>query len=302
MTTNQEDLSVRAFRAAGVMTVLATPFQADGTLDVPSLQRLVEHQIEGGVDGLVCFGLAGEGYKLADGERDTVLREVVRVAAGAVPVFASAEHNSIHAAVERTCRSLDAGASGVMAYPPTFVPGAPDEVVAYYDAIGSTGAEVVVQDAPAWTRTPLPVDLLGRIDRVAGGVTVKVEVLPSAPKVRALGALGIRTIGGYGALHLAEDLAAGVGGVMPGSAGPERFAAIWRDHLAGDVAAVKAGWRRALPLIAFQMQSLDVFVAAEKLLLHRAGIIADPSLRSPGQPLTADQVTWLDQLVEDCAR
>ena len=50
----------------GILSVLCTPFQEDGSIDKKSLKRLVEHNLSWGVDGLVCFGLASEIYKLSD--------------------------------------------------------------------------------------------------------------------------------------------------------------------------------------------------------------------------------------------
>lgn len=62
---------------AGVITVLPTPFDGRGRLDLDSLASLVQHSIAAGSDGLVCFGLASELYKLTDDERTVILRTVL---------------------------------------------------------------------------------------------------------------------------------------------------------------------------------------------------------------------------------
>ncbi|AIJ25622.1 dihydrodipicolinate synthase family protein [Amycolatopsis methanolica] len=47
----------------GLIPILATPFTADGELDLPSLRSLVEFQLSCGVEGLAVFGMASEGSR-----------------------------------------------------------------------------------------------------------------------------------------------------------------------------------------------------------------------------------------------
>lgn len=117
---------------AGVITVLPTPFDGRGRLDLDSLASLVQHSIAAGSDGLVCFGLASELYKLTDDERTVILRTVLDEVDGRVPVIAGSESNSIETAAARTSDYCAAGVSAVMVLPPTFVK--PDEstVIDYY--------------------------------------------------------------------------------------------------------------------------------------------------------------------------
>ena len=103
---------------AGVLSVLCTPFHDDGRVDLPSVRRHVEHSISAGADGVVVFGLAGEIYKLSDAERELILAAAVEAASG-VPVIAGSEHSGIEAAVDRSIRATELGASALMLYPPT---------------------------------------------------------------------------------------------------------------------------------------------------------------------------------------
>ena len=57
----------------GVVPPLLTPLTTEGDLDVPSLERLIEHHIAAGVDGLFVLGSSGEVAFFEDEMRDQVL-------------------------------------------------------------------------------------------------------------------------------------------------------------------------------------------------------------------------------------
>jgi len=284
----------------GILSVLCTPFQENGSLDKKSLIRLVEHNLSWEVDGLVCFGLASEIYKLSDRERDEMLELVVEIAAGSVPVIAGTEHSGVETAAIRSQDAARAGAAAVMLYPPTFVKLAPSQVKEYYEEISQkAGVPIIIQDAPAWTDVPLPVDLLVEIKKIAPRVEyVKVEAPPTAPKMAALLEQGLTPLGGYGALHLFEELSAGITGTMPGCSLPGLYCDLWQLHDSARRAECWELFTRALPLLSFQLGSLDLYVAVQKTLLTRIGVLSSSRLRRPGVKMTPAQIEWLDFLME----
>jgi hypothetical protein len=85
----------------GCGTALVTPFHPDTTIDVKALAALVEWQIASGIQFLVACGTTAETPSLTDREALDVVRIVVRVAAGRVPVVAGCTHNATREAVER---------------------------------------------------------------------------------------------------------------------------------------------------------------------------------------------------------
>jgi dihydrodipicolinate synthase/N-acetylneuraminate lyase len=294
-----ESAAPHAVQLRGVLSVLCTPFADDGSIDEVSLRRLVDHQLAWGVDALVVFGLAGELYKLTDEERRLVLRTVVSQASGAVPVIAGAEHSGLEAAAMRGREAVALGADALMVYPPTFVKPDPQTVVDYYEAVADAAqVPIVIQDAPAWTGVPLPVELLLDLSRRSGYLRwVKIEAPPAAAKITSLADAGLHVFGGYGALHLAEDLVSGIEAVMPGCALPGLYRDIWKLHQEGDQEAAFKLYANALPLLAFQMSSLDIFVAVQKHLLSQIRILDSPRLRRPGRELDAHQQRWLRLLM-----
>jgi 4-hydroxy-tetrahydrodipicolinate synthase len=85
----------------GCGTALVTPFRPDTTIDIDALAALVEWQIASGVQFLVACGTTAETPTLSDREALDVIRLVVRIAAGRVPVIAGCTHNATREAVER---------------------------------------------------------------------------------------------------------------------------------------------------------------------------------------------------------
>ncbi|MGA9719500.1 MAG: 4-hydroxy-tetrahydrodipicolinate synthase [Acidobacteriaceae bacterium] len=85
----------------GCGTALVTPFHPDTTIDVEALAALVDWQIASGIQFLVACGTTAETPSLSDREALDVIRIIVRVAAGRVPVIAGCTHNATREAVER---------------------------------------------------------------------------------------------------------------------------------------------------------------------------------------------------------
>ena len=71
----------------GVVPPVVTPLTADGAIDLVSFERLVNHLIDAGVDGLFVLGSSGEVAFLSDADRSLILTESVRIAAGRVKVL-----------------------------------------------------------------------------------------------------------------------------------------------------------------------------------------------------------------------
>ncbi|MCG8452619.1 MAG: 4-hydroxy-tetrahydrodipicolinate synthase [Spirochaetales bacterium] len=87
---------------SGVMTALVTPFAKNGSLDGEALDRLVDFQIENGVDALVPVGTTGESPTVSHDENMEVVERVIRRSNGKVPVIAGTGSNSTDEAIRMT--------------------------------------------------------------------------------------------------------------------------------------------------------------------------------------------------------
>jgi 4-hydroxy-tetrahydrodipicolinate synthase len=104
----------------GVFTALVTPMTENGKLDEKALRRLVDFQVEGGVNGLVPVGTTGESPTLDGEECRRVIQLVVEQARGRVPVIAGAGSNCTREAVEYARDAKQAGADATLQVAPYY--------------------------------------------------------------------------------------------------------------------------------------------------------------------------------------
>ena len=119
----------------GVYTALVTPMSEDGKLDEKALRRLVDFQIEGGVQGLVPVGTTGESPTLDGEECKRVIRIVVEQARGRVPVIGGAGSNSTAEAIEYARDAKEAGADATLQVAPYYNKPTNDGILAHFRAI-----------------------------------------------------------------------------------------------------------------------------------------------------------------------
>lgn len=137
---------------SGSITALATPFDADGELDLDAWQRLVRTQLEAGTQGVVVAGSTGEAAALYDAEFDLLLRAAVEAVAGQVPVIVGTGQSSTAKSIEQTRRAEAMGADLALVVTPPYVRPTQAGLVAHYRAIADDGAlPVMLYNVPGRT-------------------------------------------------------------------------------------------------------------------------------------------------------
>ena len=104
----------------GVFTALVTPFAADGSIDWPAFDRLVDRQIEAGIACLVPVGTTGEAATLDETEAEALIARCVSRSAGRAYVLAGAGANDTRKAVRAAKRAQAAGADGILVVTPYY--------------------------------------------------------------------------------------------------------------------------------------------------------------------------------------
>jgi 4-hydroxy-tetrahydrodipicolinate synthase len=95
---------------SGAMVAIITPFK-NGEVDFETLDKLVEFQLENGIDAIVPVGTTGECPTLSHAEHKQVVERVVKTVAGQIPVIAGAGSNSTAEAIELTDFAKKVGAA-----------------------------------------------------------------------------------------------------------------------------------------------------------------------------------------------
>ena len=277
-------------RFRGVFPIVSTTFREDGALDLESQLRLVRFLLDAGAHGLGLFGVASEGYTLADDERGTLLKAIVAEVAGRVPVVASTGHTGTDVAVALSREAESLGADALMVLPPYFLKPDADGVYQYFKAISeAVRIPIMVQDAPLMSLVPMGADLLARMGRELPRVAmVKVEAPPTASKVSSVRAKseGLVLFGGLNGQFLLEELARGAVGTMPGGDMTDAFVRIVGRVERGDHDGAFEDFGRILPLIRYELQP-GLGVSVMKTNLKAAGIIASARVRHPTSSVDA---------------
>jgi 4-hydroxy-tetrahydrodipicolinate synthase len=292
--------------ARGVFVIAATPFAADGALDLASLDRLVDFYLGHRVHGLTLLGIMGEAPKLTAEESLTVVRRVLSRTAGRVPVVVGVSSAGLSPLAALADGAMQAGAAGVMVAPAPGLRG--DEALfAYMQSVFEAldpATPVVYQDYPQATGVYLSVPLFHRmVDAFPRLVMLKHEDAPGLAKLTRLrqeaqhdGRRRVSVLVGNGALYFPQELARGADGAMTGFAYPEMLVEVYERFAAGDVDAAEDVFDAYLPLLRMEHQP-GVGLAVRKWLLHRRGAIASAALRAPAPALAAADTHELERLV-----
>ena len=156
----------------GCGTALVTPFDEKGRIDFRAIAKLVDWQIERGIDFLVPCGTTGESATLSGEERKAVTAAVVKAAAGRVPVIAGAGGNHTAKAVFWARDAEAVGADGILSVSPMYNKPSPAGLIRHFEAIAEASElPIIAYNVPTRTGTDMDVDTILRladIPRIAG--------------------------------------------------------------------------------------------------------------------------------------
>ncbi len=281
-----------AFVCEGTFTALVTPFRDDATqsLDLAALERLVEQQIAGGVDGLVACGTTGETSTLTDEEYVQVVSAVVRFARGRVPVIAGSGSNGTAKTIATSRKAEQLGVDALLVVTPYYNKPTQQGLIAHFTAVAdAVHTPIVLYNVPGRTACnllPVTVAELARhpnivgLKEAAGSLDQVIETIArTGGKFPVLSGedslcVPIYSVGGKGVISVVSNPA------------PALTAALYRDFRAG---RVEQAGRGQVALHAF-IKTLfsEPNPQPAKMAMHLLGLM-QPVVRLPLQ--TASEAT-----------
>ena len=120
---------------SGIIPPLVTPLRDNDTLDIESLERLIEHLIQGGVSALFILGTTGEEQSLSYRLRQQMIKETCRITQGRLPILACITDTSIIESIDLAKVAADCGASGVVSAPPYYFATGQPELAEFYEEL-----------------------------------------------------------------------------------------------------------------------------------------------------------------------
>lgn len=293
--------SMNTNQFSGVFTALATPMQA-GEVAYGDLEKLVAHQLEGGIDGLVSVGTTGESPTLNKTEHIEVIRATVKASGGKVPVYAGTGSNSTHEAVVLTREADQAGADGFLVVAPYYNKPSQEGLFIHFSQIAeSTEKPIILYSIPSRCGIEISVDVTARLFEKYPHVCCMKAAEGSCEKVTEY----VRELGPDYAVMSGDDgltlpfMSAGATGVISVASNlvVQPLVEMVRSANANDYAAARVTFLKYYPL--FKAIFLEPNPVPIKYALKQAGIITSDEVRLPLSPLTDATRSALDPILAE---
>jgi 4-hydroxy-tetrahydrodipicolinate synthase len=239
----------------GAITAIITPFAADLSVDLAALDRVIDRQLEQGIDGLVVCGSTGEAITLTQPEREQVIAHAVRRVRGRKPVYAGTSASSTAETVAATVKARDLGANGALIAAPAYNRPQQEGLYGHFAAVARAvpGFPIMLYNIPGRTAVHIATETIARLVRDFPGSFTSYkdatnnlkqadEVLAQCPGMAFLSGddaatLPLGALGAVGIVSVVSNLV------------PAEMAALARHINAGEFGAARKLHRRLLPLI-----------------------------------------------------
>ncbi|MBD2895916.1 dihydrodipicolinate synthase family protein [Spirillospora sp. NPDC000708] len=286
----------------GVVPPVCTPLTPGLDVDAASLERLVDHLVGAGVDGLFVLGSTSEVAFLPDAHRRTVLETVVKHVAGQVPVLAGAIDMTTLRVIEHARAAAELGCDGVVATAPFYTRTHPAEIETHLRRVAAAvPVPVYAYDLPVSVHSKLDAAMLLRLADEGVLAGVKDSSGDEGGLRGLLVALRDAGTGGFSVLTGSEltvdsALAMGAHGVVPGlgNVDPDGYVRLYRLCREGRWDEARAEQERLLRLFdivnagaAARMGRGSSALGSFKAALHLRGVIDCPVTAPPQIQLDA---------------
>jgi len=157
----------------GAFTALITPMKDSGEVDYDGYRRLIEFQIEEGIDGILPLGTTGETPTLDEDEEERLIAVAVETVKGRVPVLVGTGSNDTRYMVKYTERAKRLGADAALVVTPYYNKPNDDGLFRHFEAAAAVGLPVIVYNIASRTGRNIQTPLLEKISHLPGIVGVK---------------------------------------------------------------------------------------------------------------------------------
>ncbi|MEQ1827286.1 MAG: dihydrodipicolinate synthase family protein [Pirellula sp.] len=162
------------FRPKGIVPPLVTPLVDRDELDQTGLERLLEHVIAGGVDGVFILGTTGEAPSLSYRLRRELIDRVTSVIAGRIPVLVGITDTSFVESVRLADHAKRAGAAAVVLSTPYYFPAGQTELTGYVEnLVPELELPLVLYNMPSLTKVWFEIETLERLAAIEQIIGVK---------------------------------------------------------------------------------------------------------------------------------
>lgn len=283
----------------GAWTALITPFKA-GEIDDAAYDKLIEHQISGGIFGLVVCGTTGESVTLTSEEKLHQIKRTVELAKGRVPVMAGTGSSSTRATVDMTRRACELGVDAVLVVTPAYNKPTQAGLVEHFRQVSSASSKpIMLYNVPGRTACNMLPATVAEIAKSCSNVVAIKEAGGSVAQMSECHRLApsVTLMSGDDALAL-PSLAVGSTGVVSvlSNLAPKQVGDVIRLYNEGKRDQAIALHEKLVPAVD------AIFAEANptpiKYCMSKIGI-GDDSVRPPLLPATPALRERLDRIMQE---
>ncbi|MEP0712674.1 dihydrodipicolinate synthase family protein [Algoriphagus sp.] len=140
----------------GIIPPMITPLNTDGSLDIQSVEKLIEHLISGGVHGIFILGTTGEFSGLSYNLRRELIVETCNRVAGRVPILVGITDVALEESISLAAFAASAGAYAVVVAPPFYMNIDQQELCVYYEKLADAiSLPMYLYNMPSHTKLTL---------------------------------------------------------------------------------------------------------------------------------------------------
>ena len=271
-----------------LLTAIVTPFRDDGSIDYDAFQRVAQHLVDNGSDGIVVAGTTGESPTLDDDERIDLIRAGIEAVGDHATVLAGTGTNDTRHSIRMTEAAHALGADGFLVVTPYYNKPPQRGIVAHFEAIAkASDRPIVVYNIPSRVVVNIESQTISQLAEIATVRAVK-QAKPELDEARHIVELGLDLYAGDDNLLLPFLELGGTGAISV-------LAHIVGPHLANELqAAAEGDFARARELDAELQAAYELLAittnpipikAALNLLGHDVG-----GHRLPLVPPTPDEL------------
>ncbi len=270
----------------GMGVALITPFKDDESIDFEALSKLIEYQIQNGIDYLVVLGTTAETPTLTEQEKDEIVSFVVERVKGRVPIVLGLGGNNTRGIVDRLKKETFPGIDAILSVVPYYNKPSQEGIYQHYKAIASaTKLPVILYNVPGRTGVNMTAETTLRLARefdnivaikeASGNITQMDDIIKNKPK-------DFMVISGDDGITFPLITLGAVGVIsVIGNAFPREFSRMVRLALQGDYANALLIHHKFTEL--FGLLFVDGNPAGVKSILSSMGYIRN-QLRLPLVP------------------
>lgn len=286
---------------SGVMTAIVTPFR-DGKVDEEAFRRLIDWQIEEGVNGLVPVGTTGESATLSHEEHRQVIEICVDQVKGRVKVLAGAGSNNTIEAIQLTEFAKKAGADGALLITPYYNKPTQEGLYQHYAAVAkAVDLPIVPYNVPGRTGCNMLPPTVARIARdvpdVVGIKEATADLIHVSDLVEQCPE-GFQILSGDDFTVLPHIAVGGCGVIsVTANVAPKLMADLCKATLAGDMDEARRLHFKLMPINRAMFLETNPIPVKTAVCMMRG---LDLEFRLPMVPLMPDNLEKLTKILNDC--